>query len=140
MTSRFRCVAAGVAAPLLVWGCGGAAPPPEGNFSQVVWKTSTPVAARAADLGACRALSVGTDPAASPDTIRRATESAAPRAADAALRRCLVSRGYTIADLPWCTPADKAAGPLRRLSATESLPPLDAVRCYAPDIDGFVAA
>lgn len=70
--------------------------------------------------------------------ITAAAQVANPGERRARLETCLRARGYQIADFRVCTPEDRAAGTLRPILSVDALPPADRVRCYAPEVDGFI--
>lgn len=125
---------------LVLAGCGGPEVPPGAQFVQVIWKEDTPVQRRAADLGACEIEAVGLAPDATQDAIDAATAATPAQEHDRLLRRCLAARGYQVVELPACADSDTAARPVRRIFATDDLPPVSRIRCITPDRAGFVAA
>ncbi|MSU92164.1 hypothetical protein GE300_21760 [Rhodobacteraceae bacterium 2CG4] len=130
----------GLAAALALAACAAETPAdPGADYAQVIWKTGTPVAARAADLEACELAAIGAGAALPQDRITDAARTADPVQRRARLQACLRARGYAIAELRVCRAEDRAAGRLRRILATDALPPAATVRCYAPEIDGFIA-
>lgn len=125
-------------AALLLSGCGQPEPPPAAGYGQVIWKEGTPVGRRSVDLRACELQAIGlTDPASQEEIETAAAATPAPEH-DRLLRACLVSRGYQIVEFPVCTEADMPPGSARRILATETLPPVDQVRCVTADRGGFV--
>ena len=119
-------------------GCGGPEPFPPAGYNQVIWKKSTSVQRRSADLRACELQAIGLTDAATQDEIEAATIATPAQEHDRLLRQCLISRGYRIVEFPVCTEADMPPGAARRILATDELPPVDQVRCVTADRGGFV--
>ena len=111
---------------------------PDTAYRQVIWKPATPVATRGADLQACELAAIGATPGLSQEQIIAAAEVATPAQRRAGLESCLRARGYQIAEFRVCTAEDRAAGPLRPILTVDNLPPAERVRCYAPEVDGFI--
>jgi len=108
------------------------------DYAQVIWKSATPVAVRASDLRQCELAAIGATEAMPQQQIIAAAQVANPGERRDRLETCLRARGYRIADFRVCTPEDRAAGPLRPILSVDALPPADQVRCYAPDVYGFI--
>jgi hypothetical protein len=94
------------------------------------WKANTPRATVAYDLNECELAGRGLPPNAVPSAIAKASQSIDQKQIEAAVESCLVSKGYTVKDLPVCTDDDYSKGSI--LAAPEVYPPLDAIMCLNP--------
>lgn len=94
------------------------------------WKANTPRATVAYDLNECELAGRGLPPNAVSSAIAKASESIDQKQIEAAVESCLVSKGYTVTDLPVCTENDYSKGSI--LAAPEVYPPLDTIMCLNP--------
>ena len=94
------------------------------------WKANTPRATIAKDLNECELAGRGLPPNAAPSAIAKASQSIDQKQIEAAVESCLVSKGYTVTDLPVCTEDDYSKGSI--LAAPDVYPPLDTIMCLNP--------
>ena len=94
------------------------------------WKADTPRAAIAYDLNKCELAGRGLPPNAASSEIAKASESIDQNHIEASVKSCLLSKGYTVTDLPVCTDNDYSKGSI--LAKPEVYPPLDTIMCLNP--------
>lgn len=127
---------AGLAAALAA--CSAAPDPGPSRSTRIVWSESAGVQARAQDLGQCELSASGASAGMAQEQILALARQTTAEGRLERLEACLRARGYTVTDGRVCEAEDLAAGRLLRKPLTETLPPLDQVRCHDPATDGFV--
>jgi uncharacterized lipoprotein YajG len=114
--------------------------PQAAGTTQVTWRENTPVAARVADNRACEAQALGVSPFATDQEIMAAISAISPAQRDANRDACMAARGYTISQQPVCSSQDSANRQVLIGREIDFLPPLAAIRCFVPQVGGFVMA
>lgn len=94
------------------------------------WKADTPRATIAYDLNECELAGRSLPPNADSAAIAKASESIDQKQIEASVESCLVSKGYTVTDLPVCTDNDYSKGSI--LAKPEVYPPLETIMCLNP--------
>ena len=94
------------------------------------WKANTPRATMAYDLNECELAGRGLPPNAASSAIAKASESIDQKQIEASVKSCLISKSYTVTDLPVCTDNDYAKGSI--LPKPDVYPPLNTIMCLNP--------